>query len=427
MTVSSQVNKISYVGNGIAKEFAVPFYFFEESHIEVYFLSEGIEKRLTFGKDYSLSGARRKEGGALTMTVAPEYDEMLTILRVVPMTQDVDYRENEIFPSETHEMALDKLTMEVQQLSEKLTRTLTLSVTSTGNPDEVVPEIFRAEKNVINCAAAASASAATALLEAERSEEAALQAQDEAERAEKYAAGIANQALQPGQIVRGYFSEAWNPFGWHVCDGTEFSRELFPDIYDNYLACSPPKIPVCSYAEYTAALSSVGECASFALDTENEKFRLPKVSSPSGAQKCFVVLSNGSVNRSMADWSGYMSSLDGKADRNADNFSELGKRNILRFIAADFGAGIDYSCYVNNSAGFCVPEYGWLWCRANNTGGGQTNVTLGQTTLVINSQSSAVGSGSGSMFFVEKGMLVKVIGSNNALDQICFYPCKGVE
>lgn len=426
MTVSSQINKISYVGNGTTKEFAIPFYFFDESHIEVYFLSKGMEKSLEPVKDYSLTGAKRKEGGSLIMAQAPEYDEMLTILRVVPMTQEVDYRENEIFPSETHEMALDKLTMEVQQLSEKLTRTLTLSVTSNGNPDEIIPEIFRAEKNAVNCSVAASASAATALLEAERSESAALQAQDEAGQAARYAADIAHQALQPGLIVKGFFAENWTPPGWHACDGTEFSRDLFPDIYDNYLVCSPAKIPICSYAEYTAALSSEGQCACFAVDPENEKFRVPKINSSLGEQRCFVVLSNGAVNRSMADWSGYMSALDGKADRDAQNFSALGKTNILRYLAANYGAGISYASYINNSSGFYVPEYGWLWCRANNTGGGQTNVTIGQAIFILNSQANAAGSGSGSIFFVEKGTLVKVIGSNNAIDQLCFYPCKGV-
>ena len=35
MTVSSQTNKIIYIGNGVAKEFAIPFSFLEQEHIKV--------------------------------------------------------------------------------------------------------------------------------------------------------------------------------------------------------------------------------------------------------------------------------------------------------------------------------------------------------------------------------------------------------
>ena len=78
------------------------------------------------------------------------------------MTQEVDYRENEIFPAETQEHALDKLTMMVQQNAEKLTRSLTLGVTSSENPDEIIPRIFEAETESANAAESASQSATLA-------------------------------------------------------------------------------------------------------------------------------------------------------------------------------------------------------------------------------------------------------------------------
>ena len=35
MTVSSQTNKVIYIGNGVAKEFAIPFSFLEQEHLKV--------------------------------------------------------------------------------------------------------------------------------------------------------------------------------------------------------------------------------------------------------------------------------------------------------------------------------------------------------------------------------------------------------
>jgi hypothetical protein len=68
------------------------------------------------------------------MTTAPATGETLTVKRDVPITQGTDYVENDSFPAESHEQALDKITMIVQQQQEELDRTLKLteSQTSTG-------------------------------------------------------------------------------------------------------------------------------------------------------------------------------------------------------------------------------------------------------------------------------------------------------
>ena len=163
MTVSSTTNKTGYEGNGIVSEFAIPFYFLKETDIEVWFVSKTVaEKRLDYGTDYTVSGAGNQNGGSVTLAEAPAVGDKITVARVVPMTQEVDYRENEIFPAETQERALDKLTMMVQQNAEKLTRSLTLGITSSENPDEILPRIFEAEIETANSASAAAQSEANA-------------------------------------------------------------------------------------------------------------------------------------------------------------------------------------------------------------------------------------------------------------------------
>ena len=54
--------------------------------------------------------------------MAPGDGLIVFFIREVPLTQEVDYQPYGPFPAETHEDALDKLTMLVQQLQEQLTR-----------------------------------------------------------------------------------------------------------------------------------------------------------------------------------------------------------------------------------------------------------------------------------------------------------------
>ena len=60
MTVSSQTNKVIYIGNGVAKEFAIPFSFLEKEHIKV----RQKKKRHPDGTD-GLDGQRRQEINSL--------------------------------------------------------------------------------------------------------------------------------------------------------------------------------------------------------------------------------------------------------------------------------------------------------------------------------------------------------------------------
>lgn len=163
MTVSSSINKVSYVGNGIVKEFAVPFKFFENADLEVYFKTENIaQKKLVENEDYTVVGAGNENGGTVTLTDVPQTGDKVVILRVVPMTQEIDYQENEIFPAETQERALDKLTMEIQQLNEKTSRAVIVPVTGDGTPEEIVEEVLQAQSDTYELAAEAEASAQSA-------------------------------------------------------------------------------------------------------------------------------------------------------------------------------------------------------------------------------------------------------------------------
>ena len=142
MTVSSEVKRSDFAGNGSTTAFATGFRFLQNSDVRVILTvdSTSVETVQTEITNYTLTGAGLDAGGTVTMLIAPAIGETLTIKRDVPLTQGTDYVENDNFPAESHEDALDKLTMITQQIQEELDRSLKLpeSETHTANDGYLV-------------------------------------------------------------------------------------------------------------------------------------------------------------------------------------------------------------------------------------------------------------------------------------------------
>lgn len=151
MTISTQDSKVNYQGNGQTTVFQIPFPFLENNQIYVQKKdAQGNLINYTYATDYTVTGAGEENGGSVTLNVAPEQGSTISIYRDVPLTQEVDYRENEIFPAETHEEALDKLTMEVQQIQEQLDRSVKVDRFSDDDLDIFVNEIERVYESTDN-------------------------------------------------------------------------------------------------------------------------------------------------------------------------------------------------------------------------------------------------------------------------------------
>lgn len=148
MTVSSATARDDYNGNGVTTTFPVTFRFLENSHLRVLrtVIATNVTTVLTLdslGADgYSVSGANQPNGGAVTVVTPPAGPtpgpaERLSILRNVPLTQEIDYIANDPFPAESHERGLDKLTMIVQQQTEVTDRAVVLPAQTTGVSNEL--------------------------------------------------------------------------------------------------------------------------------------------------------------------------------------------------------------------------------------------------------------------------------------------------
>ena len=187
MTVSSQTNKVIYIGNGVATEFAIPFSFLEQEHIKVRQKKNDIQTERT---DWTV------KGGNLVFADAPESGAEIAIVREVPLTQETDYRDNEILHAETLERGFDKLTMQVQQLAEKSARAVTVDIFDDTAADSLIPSIRKA---VSDCTAAA----VSARTDANTASEKAAQAQTSATNAAAMLETKADKNVCASKTVRG--------------------------------------------------------------------------------------------------------------------------------------------------------------------------------------------------------------------------------
>jgi len=147
MTVVSEIKKNQYNCDGEQVVFPYTFFILKKAHIQVVLCdSEGTETVLELTTHYLVSGEGDPEGGNVTTIATYALGNTLTLVRNVTSTQETDYIEHDMFPASSHERALDKLTMIVQELEEKIDRTIKAPVTDADPAIELPSAIVRAMK-----------------------------------------------------------------------------------------------------------------------------------------------------------------------------------------------------------------------------------------------------------------------------------------
>jgi len=128
MTVSTTESRIGYNGNGATTAFAFPYRFLVSADLVVTLvLADTTQVVKVLNTDYTVTGAGDDAGGTVTMVVPPATGQQLILVRDVPLTQETDYISGDPFPAESHETALDKLTMISQRLNNLISRSIRLS------------------------------------------------------------------------------------------------------------------------------------------------------------------------------------------------------------------------------------------------------------------------------------------------------------
>lgn len=127
--LETTANRISYTGSGTTGPFSFPYYFLEDNDLTVIkvTIATGAESTLTLTTDYTVSGAGEAAGGSVTLVASLSSAYKLVILRDPDVLQSTAYPRNDPFPSATHERVVDKLTMLVQRLKDRMDRSIRLS------------------------------------------------------------------------------------------------------------------------------------------------------------------------------------------------------------------------------------------------------------------------------------------------------------
>jgi hypothetical protein len=120
MALSNETSKQIFVCTG-GTVYTVPFYFLQDSDLTVYRedAAGDISYPLTLTTDYTLTGAGSESGGELT-TVATYSDGKLIVVRNVDYTQRLDLIQGDGFRPDTLEQELDRIVMQIQQLSRQV-------------------------------------------------------------------------------------------------------------------------------------------------------------------------------------------------------------------------------------------------------------------------------------------------------------------
>ncbi len=152
MTITNPTARVSYDGDGSTTAFAVPFRFLEDGHLSVVLLAaDGSASVLSDQAvpPYALTGADQDAGGTLTLNTAPAAGETLLISRATPVSQEVKYVEGARFPAATHERALDKLTMQQQEVAQGLADAVRKPLTDPDVNMELPSAAERANKSLV--------------------------------------------------------------------------------------------------------------------------------------------------------------------------------------------------------------------------------------------------------------------------------------
>lgn len=148
MTVSSQINRNSYNGNGVTTGFATTFAFMAAADLVVVLvtIATGVETPQSETTHYTVSGGGGSVG-TVTMLVAPPVGTRLVIYRDPALTQAVDLVNGSALNVETQiESPLDKLTMIAQRSREISARALRQPEGDATTIGALPPEAERANK-----------------------------------------------------------------------------------------------------------------------------------------------------------------------------------------------------------------------------------------------------------------------------------------
>jgi hypothetical protein len=145
MTISSETRRAGpYAGNGSTTAFAFAFKVFTTAEVQVTRTASGVDTVLTLTTHYTVTlnaNQNLNPGGTVTMLTAPAVGQSITITSNVLNLQPTAVANLGAFYPEVVNDSLDRATIQIQQLDERLDRALVVPVSSSGlNTQLPVPQ-----------------------------------------------------------------------------------------------------------------------------------------------------------------------------------------------------------------------------------------------------------------------------------------------
>ena len=280
MLVQNSVYRNTYLTDGVNKDFYFSFPILEASQVLVQtslLTSTNVVATVDPGQ-YTVTGVGQATGGHISFTTAPPSGSRLALTLNIPITQLYQYAELDSFPAKSHEDALAKLTLICQQLKEQISRAVLISATSEGSTADIIASLYAARDSATASASAANLSAVSAETSATSAGASATAAQQSADNAAANSEGLVTEVQNLSTMLIGAVfpltcADSYVPNGCVPANGGEYTRAQFPALYDTYLVGG--KLLTCTYTAWATQAGLTGNCAKFALDTVNQKFKVP--------------------------------------------------------------------------------------------------------------------------------------------------------
>ncbi len=135
------VSSVEYRGGDDSSVFPIPFPFLDNSHVEATVRQTGgIDTRLRAGIDFTINRLSDANGEFVLLGAPLAEGAVLTLRRVVPLTQEILFHNQGPNSPRAAEEALDKLTMIAQQHEEALARRL--AAPDGDDPEKIVQSLL---------------------------------------------------------------------------------------------------------------------------------------------------------------------------------------------------------------------------------------------------------------------------------------------
>jgi hypothetical protein len=122
MTIDAEGRRFAYAGDGVTTIFAFDRLFDLSTDLKVYLVTNatGVGVLKSIATHYTVLGAGDPDGGTVTMLTPPANTETLVIFADTPQTHDADISSSNGFPYQELEDEFDRLTNQVQEISDRV-------------------------------------------------------------------------------------------------------------------------------------------------------------------------------------------------------------------------------------------------------------------------------------------------------------------